>query len=48
MRPLSLIVPLLLTVCCSDRDAPKPVPVPESDAVAPAAAVDPDDPAGSC
>jgi hypothetical protein len=56
MRGLPLLLPLLLALSCSDRDAPKPVPV--TDEAAPAtlpgpgaapvpgaAAADPDDPA---
>ncbi len=44
-RTLPLLV--LLSVACTDRDAPKPVPVPDEGAraAAPAAAVDSEDPA---
>ncbi len=47
MRPLPILLLPLLSAACTDRDAPKPVPVPDegSRAVAPPAAVDPDDPA---
>jgi hypothetical protein len=46
IRPAHSVAPLLLlTIACSDRDAPRPVPVPDADAGAPAALVDPDDPA---
>jgi len=48
MTRRSLILLTLLTVACTDRDAPRPVPVPDQGAAAPAppaAAIDPDDPA---
>ena len=47
MRLLPAVVPLLLLISCTDRDAPKPVPVPQESTRAAAASppADPDDPA---
>jgi hypothetical protein len=46
MRPLALL-PLLLALSCTDRDAPKPVPVSQEGtrAAVPSPPADPDDPA---